>query len=209
MTKYLGGNTASWVELTQSAPVGDGSVVGEILTVQDSSTDYAVTLFVWDGKQWCELPRDPALRSAALQQVMAEENVPVELPLLRGAPLIGAVLAAMQGEVEGFLHAKGWWEEDWTVEQGFAELIALLHSEVSEALEAYRENGLEDSQAVKYYEHLGKNVVKPMGVGAELADVLVRLLHTCARLDVDLAERFRAVMDHNHQRPHRHGDKRL
>jgi len=56
--------------------------------------------------------------------------------------------------------------------------IALLHSEVSEALEAYRDHRLEDATPVGTcaFGECDNHPAKPEGVGSELADVLIRLL---------------------------------
>lgn len=106
----------------------------------------------------------------------------------------------------------------------FGDDIALMHSELSEALEAHREHGNaelvrftsadgysvlpRDDQNVLAWQKAGQ-VGKPEGVASELADELVRLLDTCARMGVDLFQAFREKMDYNWTRPYRHGGKRL
>ena len=60
-----------------------------------------------------------------------------------------------------FANAKGWWDKDRT----FGDLLCLVHSEISEALESYRARGFD-----KWY---GENN-KPEGVSTELADIIIR-----------------------------------
>lgn len=90
-------------------------------------------------------------------------------------------LTDMTKEVDEFCHDKG-----WRGNLTFGERMALLHSEVSEALEAYRDWGVED----KTIPNLPGNLPnKPEGVGSEYADILIRLLDDCAVYGVDLQEK--------------------
>jgi NTP pyrophosphatase (non-canonical NTP hydrolase) len=85
-------------------------------------------------------------------------------------------------------------------DQTVGDCLALLHSEVSEALDAYRKRGF-----VSWTREDGK----PEGFAEELADVFIRLVDTAVRYDVDLAAEVRRKMDFNWTRPARHGNPNL
>ena len=75
------------------------------------------------------------------------------------------IFAAAQREVMSWAELKGW---EPNPDRSFSDACALLHSEVSEALDAYRIRGFD------YYTAPDG---KPDDVASELADVLIRLLH--------------------------------
>lgn len=102
----------------------------------------------------------------------------------------------MQTDVHRTAVDKGWWEG----ERNFGELLALVHSEVSEALEAYR-SGMPPERA--YFEVDGKLC----GVPSELADVVIRVMDMAEHYDIDLWAAIEAKHAYNVTRPHRHGGK--
>jgi NTP pyrophosphatase (non-canonical NTP hydrolase) len=75
-----------------------------------------------------------------------------------------------QREVFEWAITKGW-EPDSS--RTFGDECALLHSEVSEAVEAFRIAKFDDQTSLVS----NGSLPKPEGVGSEFADVLVRLLH--------------------------------
>ncbi len=101
---------------------------------------------------------------------------------------------------------KGWW--DGCVVDGvlsrervireIPRMVALIHAEVSEALEEARKGAF-----VSREEPDGKHV----GLGAELADVVILVMVLSEALGVDLALEVEKKMRYNESRPRRHGDK--
>ena len=82
---------------------------------------------------------------------------------------------------------KGWWEqspEGSLKQRDLGEVVCLFHSEVSEALEAYRDPNHKPSEI--WFGEGGK----PEGVGIELADLLIRLADACQAYSVDLRGAF-------------------
>ena len=85
----------------------------------------------------------------------------------------------------------GWYQNPETgevVDRSFGEVIALMHSELSEALEAYRKDKLDD--------HLPDR----LGVEVELADCIIRILDTAEYLGLDIGDAILAKNRYNEQR---------
>lgn len=121
---------------------------------------------------------------------------------MTNTPLIGH-LEGMARAVRKVNEDNGWFDDIRT----FGEGIALIHSEVSEMLDAYRDHGLKDATGPMIGD---PNVIpKPEGVGSEAADVLIRLLDECDRQGIDLQFEFDRKLAYNATRGHKHGGKRL
>jgi hypothetical protein len=75
----------------------------------------------------------------------------------------------------------GWYidlETGQPKERNFGEVIALMHSELSEALEAHRKNLMDDKLPTRN------------GMEVEFADCIIRILDTCGALNLDIAGAF-------------------
>ena len=96
--------------------------------------------------------------------------------------------------------SKGWWDDP---DRDVGELLALIHSEVSEALEVYRVKG-KDSIGENWLDEKGK----PEGFTVELADVIIRIADLCGEFELDLEKSLTTKLSYNQTRPYRHGDKK-
>lgn len=118
----------------------------------------------------------------------------------------------MQAEVIEVEELLGWKGPDVPL-NSFGDSIALLHSEVSEAFEAYRDWGLDDATQFHDWDlddELQERInPKPEGVGSEFADVLIRLLSSCDQHGIDLVAEYERKVAYNRTREFRHGGKKL
>lgn len=146
-----------------------------------------------------------------------------------GENAVASGLAVLIDAVTANNYEKGWRIDPEKLDRGaplpaprnVGELIALLHSEVTEAFEAHRNN-----EPVLWYQYdsplgkttptgefaqqavvAGETLGKPQGIASELADVIIRILDMAHELDIPL---ITAVIDkhrYNQTRPYRHGNK--
>lgn len=87
---------------------------------------------------------------------------------------------------------KGWWEED----RGDATCIALMYSELSEALEGSR-HGNPPSDKIPEFSSMEE----------ELADTVIRIMDLAGKRGYRISEAILAKMEYNKGRPHKHGGK--
>lgn len=115
-------------------------------------------------------------------------------------------------EVYDNAKSKGFYDDGKANNMG--ERLCLIHSEVSEALEADRKgkyttsnmdavNGWVDNEDFK---HSFLNNVKD-NFEDELADIVIRCLDTAAHKGIDLEAHIKAKMRYNSMRPKLHGKK--
>jgi NTP pyrophosphatase (non-canonical NTP hydrolase) len=89
----------------------------------------------------------------------------------------------------------GWYNDPATgaqIKRNFGEVVALMHSELSEALEADRKNLMDEK------------LPNRSGVEVEFADCIIRILDTAEALGLDIAG---ALVEKNHYNMHREDHK--
>ena len=101
---------------------------------------------------------------------------------------------------DSFQNAKehGWHDSNRSI----GDLICLMHSELSEALEEHR-NGKAPSEV--YFNK--QKPEKPEGIPVELADCVIRIFDFCGLHNIDLESVLKQKMEYNRTRPYRHGNK--
>lgn len=99
---------------------------------------------------------------------------------------------AKASEINQTARDKGWWDK----ERNDGEIIALMHSELSEALEALRHGNQPDDHIPEF-----------TGVEAEMADVIIRIMDFGLARGHRIAEALEAKIAYNKTRPYKHGGK--
>lgn len=97
-------------------------------------------------------------------------------------------------QIHDLARQKGWWEGP----RNDYEMIALMHSELSEAVEGLRAGNPPS-------EKIGKQGFSQ--VEEELADVVIRIMDTAAGRGWRVGDAVEAKMAYNAQRSYRHGGK--
>lgn len=93
-------------------------------------------------------------------------------------------------DIHAWAKSKGFWDK----ERNDGELIALIHSELSEALEGLRKGNPPDKHCPEF-----------SSVEVELADAVIRILDMSAARGYRIADAIKAKMNYNEGRPHKHG----
>jgi len=105
-------------------------------------------------------------------------------------------------EIHEVAKGKGFWD----TERNIGEMLMLIVSEVSEALEADRAKKYAD---IKYYEEYPSKENFELHIKdtfeSELADTIIRILDLCGAYDIDIDWHIRAKIDYNKKRGKLHG----
>lgn len=102
--------------------------------------------------------------------------------------------------------ARGFWDE----ERNVGEMLMLVVTELSEALEAHRSGKictegdkvafLESEDMIQAFKGNIKDTFED-----ELADAIIRILDICGGLDIDIDFHMRSKLMYNSTRPYKHG----
>lgn len=121
------------------------------------------------------------------------DNITVNIDDMYASDVIEDVINLLIKRSHDTAMVKGWWDN----ERNDGELIALMHSELSEGLEALRTNAKSD-KIKEFY-----------GIEEELADILIRIFDMVGDRKYRLAQALLAKMEYNKSRPVMHGGKKF
>ena len=98
----------------------------------------------------------------------------------------------LESEIRRINDLNGWKTapSDWELETLVPSKLALIHSEISEALEGFRSNDKENFTE-------------------ELADVIIRVLDLSSGLEIDVWASIWKKLEKNTKRGYKHGGKRI
>lgn len=118
--------------------------------------------------------------------------------LIKAEPSNIQTLNELAKYIDNWAERKGW-NQNLVLGNQFINFV----TEIAEAWE-----NLRDGRSIQeiYYTETSEGP-KPEGVGIELADLFIRVLHTAGHYGVDIEECLRIKMAYNEKRPFRHGGK--
>ncbi len=117
------------------------------------------------------------------------------------------VLTEFQAETHQTAIDKGWYDPALGEVKTFLAELALVHSELSEAAEEYR-NDTPFLYILPKDNHCPSMSGKPEGIAAEFADAIIRLFDIAEHRGIPLVQALIDKAEYNKTRPMRHGGKK-
>lgn len=108
-------------------------------------------------------------------------------------------LNELRDDIHQLARDKGWYDNPETDDQFIARFVANTHGELSELWEAHRKRLLNQS--------CDKDANLTF-LEEEMADIIIRTLDACGRLNVNIEHAVSLKHEHNKSRTYRHGNKK-
>lgn len=186
-------NNVVHMSVTRAKFVADGLADAEVRVLVDPTNQYGPTYSIDFGG-----PEDIVAGSAPVgRELQLAESLQFVADTV-GATIPGRLSPFVRGwistaaDVHHTAREKGFWVDG--VDRNDGEMLALVHSEVSEVLEALRKGNPPDDKLPEF-----------LSTETELADVVIRIMDLGHARGWRVAQAVEAKMKYNATRPHKHG----
>lgn len=166
-------------------------------------------------KELMELnPREDILKEALDKGSATHDNLTSDFKIaITGFPQVDKIeivevdsINGLVNEVHDNAKSHGWWDGE---KRTLGELIALMHSELSEALEEHRNEDILKHQNLNPNHYYSHNGLKPEGIAVELVDCVIRIMDLFGEKGWDFEEILLEKHAYNKTRPYKHGGKKI
>lgn len=120
----------------------------------------------------------------------SEQNIQMTKGEIKKLQILCHEIAESKGFYDGYNNRATWLEAGEKQDKNAGLLLALMHSEISEALEAIRAKDPKDNN-----------------LGEEMADLVIRALDASEYWNIDLEHEILKKIEKNKVRPQKHGKK--